>query len=269
MLIIGCRTGEQILSEMVTYCVRRQGSRKTWIMYACNLSYEQLVGYLSMTEEGNYLDLNEEGFYIPTGKGELLHRSNALIFRLSITGRERDPYNSSKLRKKVKAVVSSLKSVKIPRSGRMHILKRKRRVRHDIIGGILNNCIPGRAKTQVMYQNNLSFAQVNKYLDDLKKTNLLEVGKAELQKKERKIYITTDKGRLFVETYKLQSRLLITGGDEDPFTDPELTEKIETALSPMLSFEIPEDAYAIPFEELEEELSRQNRDELLDLLKSL
>lgn len=88
-------------------------------------------------------------------------------------------------------------------------LQNKRRDRLNIIAEILSLAKDGRLKTQIMYRANLSFAQLNEYLDFLIKTDFLNV-----QNESRKItYKTTDKGDLYLEKYKDISNLL--GTDEE------------------------------------------------------
>jgi predicted transcriptional regulator len=82
----------------------------------------------------------------------------------------------------------------------------KRRDRLNIIAEILSLAKDGRLKTQIMYRANLSFAQLNEYLDFLIKTDFLNV-----QNESRKItYKTTNKGDLYLEKYKAISNLLET-----------------------------------------------------------
>ena len=85
----------------------------------------------------------------------------------------------------------------------------KRRDRLDIISEILAIAKDGRLKTQIMYRANLSFTQLNEYLDFLNKMSLLQV-----QKENRKTtYKTTDKGCRYLEKYGDISNFL--GNDEE------------------------------------------------------
>ena len=88
-------------------------------------------------------------------------------------------------------------------------LTNKRRDRLDIISEILVIAKDGRLKTQIMYRANLSFAQLNDYLDVLTKMGLLQV-----QKENRKTtYKTTDKGYRYLEKYTAISDIL--GNDDE------------------------------------------------------
>lgn len=88
-------------------------------------------------------------------------------------------------------------------------LANKRRDRLDIISEILVIAKDGRLKTQIMYRANLSFAQLNDYLDVLTKMGLLQV-----KKENRKTtYKTTDKGYRYLEKYTDISDLL--GNDDE------------------------------------------------------
>ena len=63
---------------------------------------------------------------------------------------------------------------------------RKRRVRHDIIIEILQNAKGGAKKTNIMYKVNLSFIQLELYLDNLAKAGLIS--------EKSGIWKTTEKG---------------------------------------------------------------------------
>lgn len=74
--------------------------------------------------------------------------------------------------------------------------RRQYRSRVRIAADILEIARQGSRKTRIMYLGNLSFDLLQKYLDMLVKFDLIEVrGAAE------KSYITTEKGRRFVEDY--------------------------------------------------------------------
>ena len=75
---------------------------------------------------------------------------------------------------------------------------RKRRDRLFIIAEILDIAKDGALKTQIMYRANLSFAQLNTYINLLLDTQLLEKN----SKSRRTIYRTTKKGSEYMESYK-------------------------------------------------------------------
>ena len=84
---------------------------------------------------------------------------------------------------------------------------RKRRDRLYIIAEILAIAKDGSLKTQIMYRANLSFAQLNEYLNFLLKMELLK-----RNTKDRKIfYKTTAKGVKYLENYEEISSLLRKG----------------------------------------------------------
>ena len=85
---------------------------------------------------------------------------------------------------------------------------RKRRDRLYIIAEILNIAKGGSLKTQIMYRANLSFAQLNEYLDFLTKMDFLEIQ----NENKKNNYMTTDKGDRYLEKYKDIANLL--GEDE-------------------------------------------------------
>ena len=89
---------------------------------------------------------------------------------------------------------------------------RKRRDRLYIMAEILGVAREGTLKTQIMYQANLSFAQLNEYLALLLKLNLLETVVAA----DRNIYKTTEKGLRYLESYKeIRELLRKENGKED------------------------------------------------------
>ena len=82
--------------------------------------------------------------------------------------------------------------------------QRKRRDRLYIIAEILEIAKDGTLKTQIMYKANLSFSQLNEYLDFLVKLNLLESKEIN----GRTIYKTTEKGLKYLDNYKEILQLL-------------------------------------------------------------
>jgi len=75
---------------------------------------------------------------------------------------------------------------------------RKRRDRLYIIAEILDIAKDSALKTQIMYKANLSFAQLNTYLNLLLETQLLE----KIKKGRKTIYKTTQKGNEYMQSYK-------------------------------------------------------------------
>jgi len=82
--------------------------------------------------------------------------------------------------------------------------QRKRRDRLYIIAEILEIAKDGTLKTQIMYKANLSFSQLNEYLNFLVNLNLLE----SKQINGKTIYKTTDKGFKYLDSYKEILQLL-------------------------------------------------------------
>jgi predicted transcriptional regulator len=82
--------------------------------------------------------------------------------------------------------------------------ERKRRDRLFILAEILKIAKGGSLKTQIMYRANLSFAQLNEYLNFLTKMEFLEI-----QNENRKDnYVTTSKGDRYLEKYTDLANLL-------------------------------------------------------------
>ena len=63
------RSAVEILFEILS-CCRDGGLNKTAIMYRCNLSYDQLVRYLSFTRSQNLLVRNQGGQFELTDRGQ-------------------------------------------------------------------------------------------------------------------------------------------------------------------------------------------------------
>jgi predicted transcriptional regulator len=84
---------------------------------------------------------------------------------------------------------------------------RKRRDRFFIIADILAIAKGGSLKTRIMYGANLSFAQLNEYLNFLIKRELLKVN----SDNKKTFYKTTSKGVKYLENYEEISNLLNKG----------------------------------------------------------
>ena len=78
----------------------------------------------------------------------------------------------------------------------MATARRQYRSRIQIAADILKIAKDGSRKTRIMYQGNLSFDLLQKYLDMLVNFGLLEVRGSE------KSYIATEKGQRFLEDYR-------------------------------------------------------------------
>ena len=75
---------------------------------------------------------------------------------------------------------------------------RKNRGRMEIIAAILSVAKKGAGKTQIMYRANLSFKQLQKYMDFLMKKDLLSVYDGD----RGSLYETTSRGCEFLQDYK-------------------------------------------------------------------
>ncbi len=80
-----------------------------------------------------------------------------------------------------------------------------RRGRMDIIASILRTARDGVKTTHLIYRANLSFKQLQSYLDLLLKNHLLGIT---VDSTEGKIYRTTPKGRAFLEHYRIVEEIL-------------------------------------------------------------
>jgi len=85
----------------------------------------------------------------------------------------------------------------------------RRRDKLYIIAEILEIAKEGTLKTQIMYRANLSFTQLNGYLNFMLKINLLE----KILQNDKETYKATDKGMEFLQRYREITELLKTEGD--------------------------------------------------------
>jgi len=70
------------------------------------------------------------------------------------------------------------------------------RRKFDIIADMLLVASNGAKKTQIMYQANLSYRLLTKYLEEVRKAYLLRFDR------KQRCYILTSKGQQFLEVYK-------------------------------------------------------------------
>jgi predicted transcriptional regulator len=80
----------------------------------------------------------------------------------------------------------------------------KRRDKLYIIAEVLDIAKDGVLKTQIMYRANLSFTQLNDYLEFMLKVNLIE----KIVEKDKEIYKATPKGLDFLQRYRELTELL-------------------------------------------------------------
>ncbi len=85
----------------------------------------------------------------------------------------------------------------------------KRRDKLYIIAEILEIAKDGVLKTQIMYRANLSFTQLNDYLGFMLKNALLE----KILLNDKEVYKATEKGIVFLQSYREITELLKTEGD--------------------------------------------------------
>jgi len=74
------------------------------------------------------------------------------------------------------------------------------RGRLDIIADILHVVSQNAKKTQIMYQANLSYKVLTKYLTEVSEASLIDF------EDKKRCYVLTAKGREFLEAYKEYSR---------------------------------------------------------------
>jgi predicted transcriptional regulator len=86
---------------------------------------------------------------------------------------------------------------------------RKRRDRLYILAEILDIAKDGSLKTQIMYRANLSFTQLNEYLELLTVMKLVGI----IEEKGKTIYKTTPKGLQYLQNYKEIIELLKNGNN--------------------------------------------------------
>jgi predicted transcriptional regulator len=81
------------------------------------------------------------------------------------------------------------------------------RGRFDIMANILNTATSGAKKTQLMYQCNMSFKQIETYLNLLTEKKLLNK-RVHNGSKDLIVYEITDKGQSFLQVYHSLKALL-------------------------------------------------------------
>jgi predicted transcriptional regulator len=75
------------------------------------------------------------------------------------------------------------------------------RGRWDIMASVLRVARSPKSRTHVMYGANLSFRQLERYMELLLDKGLLSVSE-ETNSKAKHLYMITDLGRSFLETYR-------------------------------------------------------------------
>jgi predicted transcriptional regulator len=85
----------------------------------------------------------------------------------------------------------------------------KRRDKLFIIAEILEIAMDGSLKTQIMYRANLSFTQLNDYLNFMLRISLL----CKVLENDKETYRVTDKGVDFLQRYREITELLKTEED--------------------------------------------------------
>ncbi|NIQ07921.1 MAG: hypothetical protein GWO20_20045 [Candidatus Korarchaeota archaeon] len=87
----------------------------------------------------------------------------------------------------------------------------KRRDKLQIMAEVLEIAAEGALKTQIMYRANLSFTQLNNYLEFMQEIEVLE----KINEDNRDIYRSTEKGLEFLERYHEIAELL-DNNDDNP-----------------------------------------------------
>lgn len=72
----------------------------------------------------------------------------------------------------------------------------------DIMASLVRFAKTSESKTHLMYKSNLSFRQVDRYLDLLVERGLLEIVYEKSHSKPRKFFVATNKGRSFLKAYR-------------------------------------------------------------------
>ena len=109
------------------------------------------------------------------------------------------------------------------------ICSRRHRDRLSIIAEFLDLAKDGTLKTRIMYQANLSYAQLSNYLPLLINMNLLEVVKTP----HRVIYKTTEKGLRYLKSHR-EIRELLTEEKENNMKDANSLHLVKRGMRVML-----------------------------------
>jgi len=78
----------------------------------------------------------------------------------------------------------------------------------DIVASVLNEAIGGTKKTHIMYKCNLSFKQLQVYMDLLIDRGLLKTVVEKGGDNDREVFETTAKGEAFLNAYRNLNALL-------------------------------------------------------------
>ncbi len=87
-------------------------------------------------------------------------------------------------------------------------LRQRNRGSLDIIYSMLKSCVRGALKTHILHKSNLSSFQVQLYLDFLLSQALIEEKRN--RSTSRGVYLTTSKGKRYIETFDVLCKILIT-----------------------------------------------------------
>lgn len=214
---------------------------KTFIMYSCNLSHEQLENYLNNAKKANLLRKRKRKnrtVYTSTEKGELFCKNFELQRTLQSKVHGEDPY--SNFSPWMKGLYYRFKDIVKCIRVEERILSGRQRTEYSIMREILEIAESGSPPTRIIFKTYISWRMFKEKIEKLKDANLLEE-KESLEKfrgkKERRsrIFLTTEKGRLFIVSNDLERKLMNTGGDNDPFKDSidTLHEILNFLLSPL------------------------------------
>jgi predicted transcriptional regulator len=105
------------------------------------------------------------------------------------------------------------------------ILQKRGRDRLNVIWQILEASLEGALKTTIMYRVNLSFANLNQYLNYLLERGLIEASEGN----GKRIFKTTENGILFIQSYR-EIKHLSSSADETVHNIAKMSEKGKKSL---------------------------------------
>jgi len=238
------RSGEMIIYDTLVAC--GHSLLKTRLKFKSKIPYDKVISLLTKFITGNFLTYDEKSRnYTVTGKGRLFLQNHLIENRLLTTGGNRillnwgreDPYSDPFLEPKLEYSADLLK--KIVESAKdyatLKLFENPYRDKYRIIEQILEKATPYEKKTKIMDDCNLSHTQLQEYLFNLQKTNMIT---KTTNKSNKEVFSATPKGKFFMASHQLQGSLMKTGKENDPYMKPEILAQIEAALSPIAKIRI-------------------------------
>jgi predicted transcriptional regulator len=239
------RTAEKTLSEIIGHSYH--GLTRPEILGKCGLYNNKVRNYLEIAVKFGFLVSDEKKIYKPTRKADTFYQSSKLQNRLLATCGDNDPHINPEKKDIMETASSSLRGIVTSitdsdeKNAEVDIFGNKVRNTYRIIQQIIDNATGDKTKFETSRDSSINYQQLDDYLFKLMKINMI--------KSNKQSYKSTLKGQLFSDHYKVQKCFTKVWEKEDPLANPELTAKIVSAVSPVLSLPIQPTVLTDIFEE--------------------